>query len=198
MPKYYCDYCDIFLTHDSPSVRKAHNSGWKHKMHVQNYYSALSQDKVQEIIDQITKAYEGKLGAPDFAPIPPLGIPFGLPMRPPPGMIGMMPPPGMLPPGMLPPGMPPFLRPPFMGMPGMPLPPGGARPPPPGMMIPPPGWRPPPGMMLPPPPHLMSGPGAGGLPPAPGAMSGAFSSDARKRVGEDSADDGDSKRFRVQ
>uniref|UniRef100_A0A0K0EER8 Matrin-type domain-containing protein n=1 Tax=Strongyloides stercoralis TaxID=6248 RepID=A0A0K0EER8_STRER len=25
MPKYYCDYCDAYLTHDSPSVRKTHN-----------------------------------------------------------------------------------------------------------------------------------------------------------------------------
>lgn len=25
MPRYYCDYCDVFLTHDSPSVRKQHN-----------------------------------------------------------------------------------------------------------------------------------------------------------------------------
>ncbi len=32
MPKYYCDYCDTFLTHDSPSVRKTHNGGRKHKV----------------------------------------------------------------------------------------------------------------------------------------------------------------------
>lgn len=32
MPKYYCDYCDVFLTHDSPSVRKTHNGGRKHKV----------------------------------------------------------------------------------------------------------------------------------------------------------------------
>ena len=31
MPKYYCDYCDTYLTHDSPSVRKTHNGGRKHK-----------------------------------------------------------------------------------------------------------------------------------------------------------------------
>lgn len=51
MPKYYCDYCDIFLTHDSINVRKAHNAGWKHRlliskfrnrrMQVQNYYSGM-------------------------------------------------------------------------------------------------------------------------------------------------------------
>lgn len=31
MPKFYCDYCDIYLTHDSANVRKTHGSGWKHK-----------------------------------------------------------------------------------------------------------------------------------------------------------------------
>uniref|UniRef100_T1JIP4 Matrin-type domain-containing protein n=1 Tax=Strigamia maritima TaxID=126957 RepID=T1JIP4_STRMM len=30
MPKYYCDYCNTYLTHDSPSVRKTHCSGGKH------------------------------------------------------------------------------------------------------------------------------------------------------------------------
>ncbi|KAI8619410.1 U1 zinc finger-domain-containing protein, partial [Chytriomyces sp. MP71] len=62
--QYYCDYCDIFLTHDSPSVRKAHNAGWKHKMHVQNYYQGLAHEKVKEIQDILTKAYEGKMGGP--------------------------------------------------------------------------------------------------------------------------------------
>ncbi|CAD7672678.1 unnamed protein product [Nyctereutes procyonoides] len=28
---FYCDYCDTYLTHDSPSVRKTHGSGRKHK-----------------------------------------------------------------------------------------------------------------------------------------------------------------------
>mmetsp|Transcript_962 Transcript_962/g.1096 ORF Transcript_962/g.1096 Transcript_962/m.1096 type:complete len:88 (+) Transcript_962:36-299(+) len=41
MPKYYCDYCDIWLTHDSPSVRKNHNDGWKHKFCVRSFYSLL-------------------------------------------------------------------------------------------------------------------------------------------------------------
>lgn len=38
MPKYYCDYCDTFLTHDSPSVRKTHNGGRKHKENVRMFY----------------------------------------------------------------------------------------------------------------------------------------------------------------
>ncbi|KAH9250775.1 hypothetical protein BASA81_011429 [Batrachochytrium salamandrivorans] len=66
MPKYYCDYCDIFLTHDSASVRKAHNTGWKHRMHVEHYYnSELDQSKVQSVIDNITQAYI-EAGLPGF------------------------------------------------------------------------------------------------------------------------------------
>ncbi|KAJ1967145.1 U1 small nuclear ribonucleoprotein C [Dimargaris xerosporica] len=57
MPKYYCDYCDIFLTHDSPSVRKAHSKGWKHIMQVERYYSALSPEKCQEILNVISQSY---------------------------------------------------------------------------------------------------------------------------------------------
>ncbi|KAJ2153611.1 U1 small nuclear ribonucleoprotein C, partial [Coemansia sp. RSA 560] len=61
MPKYYCDYCDIFLTHDSSSVRKAHNTGWKHINQVAAYYQALEPSKTQEIIDAITAAHDGQL-----------------------------------------------------------------------------------------------------------------------------------------
>ena len=32
MPRYYCDFCDAYLTHDSRSVRKQHNAGFKHKV----------------------------------------------------------------------------------------------------------------------------------------------------------------------
>lgn len=32
------DYCDVYLTHDSMSVRKAHNSGRNHIRNVVDYY----------------------------------------------------------------------------------------------------------------------------------------------------------------
>ncbi|KAJ2003442.1 U1 small nuclear ribonucleoprotein C [Coemansia thaxteri] len=64
MPKYYCDYCDIFLTHDSRSVRKAHNTGWKHIGQVADYYRELDKSKTQDIIDNITIAYDGHLPPP--------------------------------------------------------------------------------------------------------------------------------------
>ena len=38
MARYYCDYCDAYLTHDSATVRQQHNLGFKHKANVRNYY----------------------------------------------------------------------------------------------------------------------------------------------------------------
>eukprot|EP01080_Neovahlkampfia_damariscottae_P011695 gene11695-4929_t len=39
MPKFYCDFCDVFLTHDTLNVRRSHNTGWKHKANVRAYYA---------------------------------------------------------------------------------------------------------------------------------------------------------------
>ena len=58
--KHYCDYCDVYLTHDSasgelcapfvlthhltaypPIVRKAHNSGRNHLANVRDYYACV-------------------------------------------------------------------------------------------------------------------------------------------------------------
>ncbi|KAI0368096.1 Sua5/YciO/YrdC/YwlC family protein [Pilatotrama ljubarskyi] len=150
MPKHYCDYCDVFLTHDSASVRKAHNSGRNHLANVRDYYASLGHDKAQSIIDQITAAYESGNPPPPGGfgfgpqhlgpPAPPFGGPpmgYGAPFGGPPPFAGRPPmPPGMPgPPGMMgPPGAPPFppngpVPPPGMGPPGMG--PGGF--PPPGM-----------------------------------------------------------------
>lgn len=132
MPKYYCDYCDTYLTHDSPSVRKTHNGGRKHKENVRFYYTKWMEEQAQSLIDQTTAAYQAGSSAPPQVPhMPPPGM---LPPPPP----GMMPPPGTLPP----PGAMPF-----------PMPPPGAMPPP-GMIRPPPGGPlggPPPGRMPGPP-----------------------------------------------
>ncbi|KAF8897710.1 U1 zinc finger-domain-containing protein [Infundibulicybe gibba] len=173
MPKHYCDYCDVFLTHDSASVRKAHNSGRNHLSNVRDYYASLGHDKAQSIIDQITSAYESSggppaggfgfglqhlSGPPPFAP-PPMG--FGGPPMPPPGFGGPRPPfpPGPGFPPMMPPGAPPF--PPNGGMPppGM-APPGGF----PGGPPPFPPNAAPPGSGLPPFPPNGNGPN--GFPPA--------------------------------
>ncbi|KAF9453032.1 zf-U1-domain-containing protein [Macrolepiota fuliginosa MF-IS2] len=150
MPKHYCDYCDVFLTHDSASVRKAHNSGRNHLANVRDYYASLGHDKAQSIIDQITAAYESTGGPPPggfgFGPQH-LGAPppnFG----PPPGFGGPMPPPGFG-------GGVSILiffilelilgiegRPPFPPGPGFPMMPPGAPPFPPNGMPPPSAFPP--------------------------------------------------------
>ncbi|KAJ3675750.1 hypothetical protein LUZ60_004792 [Juncus effusus] len=113
MPRYYCDYCDTYLTHDSPSVRKQHNAGYKHKANVRTYYQQFEEQQTQSLIDQRIKehlgqaaAFQQQVGAvfnqhlmqvPGGVPRPRLPI---LPMMP--GMRpGLLPPPGA--PGMRPP-----------------------------------------------------------------------------------------------
>ncbi|KAJ5415993.1 hypothetical protein N7465_004688 [Penicillium sp. CMV-2018d] len=92
----YGDYCDVYLTHDSMSVRKAHNSGRNHLRNVVDYYQQIGQEKAQSVIDSITSSYaaEGQQAPNMMAPgaFPP---PFGFPGQP-----GMPPPPfGIPPPG---------------------------------------------------------------------------------------------------
>ncbi|KAJ5125447.1 hypothetical protein N7526_007624 [Penicillium atrosanguineum] len=124
-----CDYCDVYLTHDSMSVRKAHNSGRNHLRNVVEYYQQIGQEKAQSVIDSITSSYaaEGQpLPNPAMVPgaFPP---PFGFPGV---GATGT-PPTGGFPP---PPNMPGGLPPPPGGFPAnFPIPPpgmGGAFPPP--------------------------------------------------------------------
>ncbi|KAF8475867.1 hypothetical protein BDZ91DRAFT_649670, partial [Kalaharituber pfeilii] len=111
------DYCDVYLTHDSISVRRAHNSGRNHLRNVVEYYQQIGHEKAQSVIDSITSSYAAEGQTP--------GMSMGYPGAaiPPPG--GAMPMQGVVP------GMPPIPPP---GMPGMPIPP-----PMPGMPIPPPG-----------------------------------------------------------
>ncbi|KAI1711840.1 u1 zinc finger domain-containing protein [Ditylenchus destructor] len=134
MPKYYCDYCDAFLTHDSPSVRKTHNGGRKHKENVRSYYESWMAEQAQKLVDATARAFQQQrmmhataaLGV--LQTVPPGGL------MPPRG--GMMPPPGSRPPMPFPyptmPMMPPGARPPMpfpyptmpnqgMPNPGMPM-----------------------------------------------------------------------------
>jgi U1 small nuclear ribonucleoprotein C len=107
MPKFFCDYCDVYLTHDSMSVRKAHNSGRNHLRNVVDYYQQIGHEKAQSVIDSITSSYDAvgqanpmlqtPMGGGGFPP-PPVGFP-GFPGMPPAGR-----------------GMPG----PFPGMPGLP------------------------------------------------------------------------------
>lgn len=132
MPKYYCDYCDTYLTHDSPSVRKTHCQGRKHKDNVKYFYQKWMEEQAQHLIDATTAAFKaGKIASNPFAankgaaiPPPPnlgsnLGSRSGVPPQGPPGM---MPPPGMHPAGPMGPGGPMMMGPhgpmppPMMGM----------------------------------------------------------------------------------
>eukprot|EP00096_Caligus_rogercresseyi_P015007 TRINITY_DN7461_c0_g1_i1.p1 TRINITY_DN7461_c0_g1~~TRINITY_DN7461_c0_g1_i1.p1 ORF type:complete len:144 (-),score=62.16 TRINITY_DN7461_c0_g1_i1:178-609(-) len=122
MPKYFCDYCDTYLTHDSPSVRKTHCSGRKHKENVKFYYQKWMEEQAQSLIDATTAAFKaGKLPGVGIPPPPPNagGVPggggSGLPPGMPPPLRPGMPPPNLMmrPPGMPPPmGLPPGMRPP--------------------------------------------------------------------------------------
>lgn len=61
MGKCYCDYCDVFLTHDSVSVRKQHNDGNRHRQNVCEYYRQFIGRATQEKIDEIVQAFELKV-----------------------------------------------------------------------------------------------------------------------------------------
>ena len=99
MPRYYCDYCDTYLTHDSvrplpksakiasqillysnacyvftfdsatvccmqPVVRKQHNTGYKHKANVRNYYMQFEEAQTQELIDSKIMEHLARAGDP--------------------------------------------------------------------------------------------------------------------------------------
>lgn len=50
--------CDVYLTHDSVSVRKAHNSGRNHLQNVRDYYQSLDPAQLQAILDSVYKHYD--------------------------------------------------------------------------------------------------------------------------------------------
>ncbi|CAD5326986.1 unnamed protein product [Arabidopsis thaliana] len=105
MPRYYCDYCDTYLTHDSPSVRKQHNAGYKHKANVRIYYQQFEEQQTQSLIDQRIKEHLGQTGGYQQ-----VGAVFNQ------HMLARPRPPMMLPPGSMPMGM----RPPVLPRPMMP------------------------------------------------------------------------------
>ncbi|CAG2164957.1 unnamed protein product [Oppiella nova] len=166
MPKYYCDYCDTFLTHDSvcmaltvihvttnclhvttnclcvcvhplqPSVRKTHCNGRKHKENVNSAHRWRQRAADHSKWDHLSNQ------AAAFKASKALSSAFAGVPKPPPGAI--LPPPPPLPPGARFPvagGRLPIIP----NVPPPPLPPGAGMT---GMMIPPPlmpGMRPPTG-----------------------------------------------------
>ncbi|KAL1778404.1 U1 small nuclear ribonucleoprotein C [Sigmodon hispidus] len=80
MPKFYCDYSDTYLPHDSPSVRKTHCSGRKHKENVKDYYQKWMEKQAQSLIDRTTAAFQqGKLPPAPFSAPSPAGAMIPLP-----------------------------------------------------------------------------------------------------------------------
>uniref|UniRef100_A0A7S2TVJ7 Matrin-type domain-containing protein n=1 Tax=Lotharella oceanica TaxID=641309 RepID=A0A7S2TVJ7_9EUKA len=49
MGRFYCDYCDIFLTHDNREGRRQHCQGRKHLENVYSYYNQLGLASQQEL-----------------------------------------------------------------------------------------------------------------------------------------------------
>lgn len=95
MPKYYCNYCDTYLTHDSPSVRKTHCQGRKHKDNVKYFYQKWMEEQAQNLIDATTAAFKAGKMTNSFGP------PKGAAIPPPPSLA---PRPGVPPPNQAPPG----------------------------------------------------------------------------------------------
>ncbi|WVQ77901.1 hypothetical protein IAR50_007606 [Cryptococcus sp. DSM 104548] len=124
MGKYYCDYCDIYLTHDSMNARKAHNTGRNHIANVRDYFAGLGHNQAQSLIDQIIQQHESggrnpmmmapsmRLGAGFMNPVvngPPAGFPPpNFPSFPPPGQNGTPPFRPPFPPTGTPGALPPF------------------------------------------------------------------------------------------
>ncbi|CAD7670865.1 unnamed protein product [Nyctereutes procyonoides] len=134
---FYCDYCNTYLTHDSPSVRKTHCSGRKHKENVKDYYQKWMEEQAQNLINKTIAAFQhGKAPPTAFSAPPPTGAMIPpLPQSPGPSSSWynastpywgppVMPMMGLPPPGMMPVGTVPGMRPPMGGyMPMMPGPP---------------------------------------------------------------------------
>ena len=64
MPKYFCEYCGIYLTHSSPGGRNQHSRGRKHINNKIEYYSQILYEFQQSISDNITKMTSHLLNKP--------------------------------------------------------------------------------------------------------------------------------------
>merc|ERR1711916_250562 len=88
MGRFYCEYCDIFLTHDSTGGRKQHMHGRKHYDNVRQYYSQyLPQSNFPNVLPPFMvgsapanpMVHSGPLPGAQGIPLPfPMGQPFGM------------------------------------------------------------------------------------------------------------------------
>ena len=64
MPKYFCEYCGIYLTHSSPGGRNQHSRGRKHINNKIEYYSQILYEFQQSISENIAKMASHLLNKP--------------------------------------------------------------------------------------------------------------------------------------
>ena len=65
MPKYFCEYCGIYLTHSSPGGRNQHSRGRKHINNKIEYYSQILYEFQQNISDNLVKMTSHILNKPN-------------------------------------------------------------------------------------------------------------------------------------
>ena len=92
MPKYFCEYCGIFLTHSSPWGRKQHSHGRKHVNNKIEYYSQFiyefQQNKYKHMMELATLNSGPQIQQhqmpPRILPSPMGGMPMNMSNMPPP------------------------------------------------------------------------------------------------------------------
>ena len=99
MPKFYCDYCDIYLAHSSIGGRRQHAIGRKHIQNKVEYYQRTIREMGVPMMGMPPPPFPGGMMPP------PPGAPGGMFPPPPPGFLPHMLPPPPFPPGFVPPGM---------------------------------------------------------------------------------------------
>jgi U1 zinc finger len=73
MPRFFCDYCDAYLTHDSAPGRQQHIRGWKHRENFKAYYQQfLPQWEAEQMARQAQNF--AHLGQYPHAYLPPMGM----------------------------------------------------------------------------------------------------------------------------
>ena len=65
MPKYFCEYCGIYLTHSSPGGRNQHARGRKHINNKIEYYSQILYEFQQNISENLAKMTSHILNKPN-------------------------------------------------------------------------------------------------------------------------------------
>ncbi|GFE52970.1 U1 zinc finger protein [Babesia ovis] len=123
MPKFYCEYCGIYLTHSSPAGRKQHSTGRKHINMKVDYYQKL----VREHFFQPPPYTVGAAPPGGFPPVVPGAVPAQTPVEVPkiPSATGFsaerQPVMGMMPPAPPIPGAMPHPPPPYGAPTGAPM-----------------------------------------------------------------------------